>query len=276
MRGRFLAALAALLTLPGCNALALGAFALPAPSRPALGGRVFALTAQDLATPAPAAPEAEWPFDQPSEAPDEALAEPALAPGTGTAGMREVSIVGRVRVAEEATGIVNVREGYVTGTPIVMTDALTGRRLASAVTFYDGSFTFSLRVKASKVAAVVSTELLAADDPAERAVLSSPLFLRAGDTERRIDVTPGSTALTGFLRSLAAELGSAGTALPADPPDHAALVGPKFAGLIAGLDEEEHDSFVGLADRSSELAGATSLVAIRDGIDHFVGRLNPR
>ena len=262
---RAAAALLILATLQGCNALAIGALALPAPSlRADGGGRAFVLDAAPGGSTGDATPGAGAVFGAP---------EVGLATGAAEPSVNHVRLLGVALVPARVTGLANVHDGRVTGTALRVLDAGGGRRIASAVTFYDGSFEVDVAFRGAKIAVVLALDLVAGGVPVARTTLSSPILLQAGEPERRIPITPGSTALTSFLGAVAVAPDAGQKATPKDLGDVTAMAGDRFQGLIAGLDDDERESFTRLAEASPELTAAADLRGIDAGIRGFVGRL---
>jgi hypothetical protein len=209
-----------------------------------------------------------------------AQARPAVAtppPAATQPSAVRVRVLGLARVAGEAVGMVNVRDGRITGTPVVARDARTGRRLAEAVTFYDGSFTLEIALEGESLPVILSTALVDAGDPGLTTAITAPAVLRRGELEHRIALTPGSTALTAFLEAVAGlEQDAAPPSLGGDEADPAVAAGPRLGALIAGIDEGERESFARLAEAAPELKEASNVSALRDGIRRFVGRIAVR
>ncbi|MEB3196392.1 MAG: hypothetical protein VKP62_04235 [Candidatus Sericytochromatia bacterium] len=197
----------------------------------------------------------------------------AVAPAPVSVG-HVVRLLGRALVAEDLRGSANVSGGYVTGTPVLVRDARSGRQLAEGITFYDGSFSVEVRFVPEGLPVIVSTMLVDAADQKLTTPLTAPAMLRAGQGEQRISLTPGSTALTSFLQAVAGL--DADDKLPADGPDLAAAVGPKLGALIAGIDDGERDSFSRLAESAPEMREASSVQTLKEAIRRFVGRIAVR
>jgi hypothetical protein len=198
---------------------------------------------------------------------------PAAAPSSAV----RVRVLGLARVAGDAAGMVNVRDGRITGTPVVARDARTGRRLAEAVTFYDGSFSIEVELEGESLPVIFSTSLVDAGDPGLTTAITAPAVLRRGELEHRIALTPGSTALTAFLEAVAGlEQDAAPPSLGGGDADPALAAGPRLGALIAGIDEGERESFARLAEAAPELKDASNVSALRDGIRRFVGRIAVR
>lgn len=262
------------------------------------GGKSFSrfwLVAGALAltacAPAPAVPAAalhggiHFSLDRQEEAMIEAVTAPtaqaSLAPvenvGGAEAEIRPLRLFGRAVLPGDLTGAANVHDGQVTGSAVVVTDATNGRILGTAVSYYDGSFMVDIPLRASLMAALVSIELVDATDSTKTVRMMAPMVLKAGMTEENIVLTPGSTALVGFLTAIAAEQAGAiapGEEISADPNE----VGPgkvtqELGNLIAVFEPETRDRFAMLAESSPELKAIDSLGGFQSAIQKYVGRL---
>lgn len=184
-----------------------------------------------------------------------------------------VRLTGAAIVNPLAVGIANVLAGRVTGSTVRVLEAMGGQKVASGVTFFDGSFSVEVRFRAARQGVVLVVDLVDAADPAARATLAAPVLLHAGEGERRLAITPGSTALVSFLGAVARSPTAGKKAEAVDPADLVAVAGPTFGGLVAGVEDDERESFAAWAEASPDLAGAASVATIRDGIRKFVDRL---
>ncbi|MEB3220835.1 MAG: hypothetical protein VKS61_02040 [Candidatus Sericytochromatia bacterium] len=200
----------------------------------------------------------------------------APAPLADRLSVQRVRVLGVARVPEDATGMANVREGFITGTPVVVRDARSGRRLAEAVTFYDGSFTLDVPLEGAALPVIVSTSLVDAADPRVTTSITAPAVLRRDQGEHRLALTPGSTALTAFLEAVAGIEKGTTPDLSGSLADPAFAAGPRLGALIAGIDEGERESFARLAEAAPELKAASDVPTLRDGIRRFVGRIAVR
>ncbi len=250
--------------LPGCNVVAIGVLALR--EQP---GATVAASSRSFAL-APHTGDSAAAIETATGGDDVGV---GIMAGAAQPVDHIVRITGVALVNPNATGMANVSEGRVTGSTVRVIEANGARRLASAVTFYDGSFAVDVRFRAARQSVVLAVDLVDAVDRTSRATLAAPVVLQAGEVERRLAITPGSTALASYLGAVAAAPDAGQRAVATDPADFSTVVGPVFGGLIAGVDDDERESFVKMAESSPELAGAASLPAIRDGIRKFVGRL---
>ncbi|MEB3328265.1 MAG: hypothetical protein VKQ33_03415 [Candidatus Sericytochromatia bacterium] len=195
---------------------------------------------------------------------------------TPTSGVR-VRVLGLARVVGEVAGLVNVQDGRITGTPVVVRDARTGRRLAEAVTFYDGSFSLDVELEDATLPVILSTSLVDAGDPGLTTAITAPAVLRQDEVEHRVALTPGSTALTAFLEAVAGlQQGAAPGALEGAVSDPAVAAGPRLGALISAIDDGERESFARLAEAAPELKEASNVSALREGIRRFIGRIAVR
>lgn len=209
----------------------------------------------------------------------EATPTRAVDPGAARAYDHIVKLVGRAHISKKARGIANVRDGLVTGSPVHVIDAQTGRTLSTAVSFYDGSFTIDVRFRSASSAVLLVTELIDAADPTLKATISAPVHLRAADAERIVQITPGSTALTSFLQAVATmqdtgDAANAIEALPDDPSKLALVTSPRLGALIVSLKDGEDASYAMVMAASPELSNAESVAGLRAAIMKFVGRLS--
>lgn len=182
-------------------------------------------------------------------------------------------VTGIARVGASMAGLANVRDGHVTGTPVWVRDARTGRRLAETITFYDGSFALDVSIGSEGLPVVVSTDLVDAKDPNTTVWLGAPVYLDLRTKEHDLVLGAGATALTVFLQAVARSSDDLPGPLLGDDVFAA---GPRFGALVTGIDEAERDSFARLAESAPEIREAQSLVALREGISRFVERIAQR
>lgn len=235
-------------------------------------GPVFMLTPAPYVEAAAIANERSAPAEPAMPEPD-AVVEAATSSGTEN----RVRLMGNARFpGGDATALMNVREGKVTGTPVAIIDARTGRRLANAVTYYDGSFGADIAFKSSRVPLLITLDLVDAKDQQAKTTLTATAVLKAGEAERKVLVSPGSTALTVYLRAAASleadALPTAGK-LTEPPADDAGIANGKLAALITKLDDTSRQTFTALAEKSPELKQADTVAAFKEGIRRFVGRI---
>jgi hypothetical protein len=191
------------------------------------------------------------------------LAETGRAPRTRVNGYAGVQLPLR--------GIANVRDGHITGTPVWVRDARTGRRLAESVTYYDGSFVVDVPTGPDGVPVVVSTELVDEVEAGLTTWLAAPVYLSPEMSEQSLVLGAGSTALTEFLQAVARLENGAGGGLKTARVEFSA--GPRFAALVSGIDHIERESFARLAEASPELKDADSVKSLQAGIEQFVSRI---
>lgn len=225
-------------------------------------------------------PGVQFALDRLDEAPAETAPSPeALVPHTGAAEteLRPLRLFGKAVISSAFTGAANVHDGQVTGSPVMVTDATSGRLLGKAVSYYDGSFMVDLPIKVTALAALVSIELVDAADPSQKVRLMAPIVLRSGVLEDNIVLTTGTTALVGFLTAIAAE--QAGAITPGEPisPDPYEIgpgrVTQELSNLIAVFEPETRDRFAMLAESSPELKEIQTIGSLATGIQKYVGRL---
>jgi hypothetical protein len=186
----------------------------------------------------------------------------AVEEGAPAAAMTEtVRLQGWATVPASMTGLANVQNGKVSGSPVVVTSATTGHVLAKGVTYYDGSFLVDVPVAGPQLAAVVAIDLVDKADQTKTATLQAPVMLYPGVNQAEVDLGPGSTALVQFLSQVAT----------ASTPDVAAQ--PRLSDLIANFATADQRQFAQLAEASPEIQKVSSLLAFQSGIQAYVGRL---
>lgn len=269
----------AAMATPGCQAS--GTATAPRAARKPTAS-ILAQTSFALAPIGEGLPDAAPIVSTPPALPVVSLEAPAPtveppAPPAPVAVARQVRVIGVARVPEEASRMANVRGGLITGTPVIVRDARTGRRLAEAVTYYDGSFVLEVALSTDPLPVIVSTSLVDAGDATLTVAITAPAVLVAEEREVRLNLTPGSTALTAFLGAVAGlEEGPVTTLSGSEPVDPGIAAGPKLGALIAGIDAGERESFARLAEAAPELKAASDVATLRDGIRRFVGRIAVR
>lgn len=202
-------------------------------------------------------------------------ADPWLAVAAPTRDLSPVRLSGRALVPAALTGAANVHEGSVTGSPVWVFDATSGKPMAQAVTYYDGSFVIDVPLPSGRRAVLVASELVSKDAPDVRVRLMAPVLIVAGGAEQAVTLTPGSTALVAFMAAIAEE--QAGRTAPIDglvtgqaASAHTSL---ELSSLIAVFEPEAQMRFAQIAEASPELQQAYSLDGLATGIQRFVGRL---
>jgi hypothetical protein len=172
----------------------------------------------------------------------------------------------RVRgIATEPTTVgkvLNVQDGKVSGTPVEVRDALSGKLMAKGVTYYDGSFLVDVPWVGSQRSAIVSIDLVARDGETRTSLLA-PVVLRKGQDETTVTLTPGSTALMAFLAEVSTDGLAAGG-------------GPLLSDMIANFEPDDQSRFASLAESAPEISQASSVATFESGIRQYVGRLRGR
>lgn len=178
---------------------------------------------------------------------------------------RTVRLHGWASVPASIQDLANVQNGKVSGTPVVVTSAATGRLLAKGVTYYDGSFLVDVPLTGSQVPALVAIDLVDRDDETRTATLQAPVMLQAGIDQAEVNLGPGSTALVAFLSQVATASGGAAAEEP-----------PRLGDLIATFAPADQQQFAKLAEASPEIQKVSTLVTFQTGIQAYVGRLTGR
>lgn len=184
------------------------------------------------------------------------------APATA---LRAVRLHGWASVPAGIQGLANVQNGKVSGSPVVVTSATTGRLLARGVTYYDGSFLVDVPMGGSQVAAVVAIDLVDRTDETRTARLEAPVMLHAGVDDAEVNLGPGSTALVQFLSQVATA-----------PAGNSAEEAPGLGDLIATFAPADQQQFAKLAEASPEIQKVSTLMTFQTGIQAYVGRLTGR
>lgn len=203
----------------------------------------------------------------------------ALVPNVGAAqtDFSPVRLFGRAVLPKDLAGAANVVEGSVSGSSVVVSDAITGRVVGHSVSYYDGSFMVDIPLESGVFSALVSIELVDKAQPGRKVRMMAPVVLRAGAVEEQVVLTPGSTALVAFLTAIAAE--QAGVAAPGDEilgdPQE---IGPgrvteELSQLIAVFEPDTRQQFAMLAEASPELQDIQTVEGFQAGIRNYVARL---
>jgi hypothetical protein len=188
----------------------------------------------------------------------EAVDEAAPA---GAAPARAVRVHGWATVPTSLKDLANVQDGKVSGSPVLVKDAASGRTLAKGVTYYDGSFMVDVPLMNSQRAAIVAIDLVDRADATRTATLQAPVLLKSGVDQAEVALTPGSTALVEFLAQVATvEAGETGPK-------------PRLGDLISTFEPAEQKQFAKLAEASPEMRQVSSLTGFATGIRQYVGRL---
>jgi hypothetical protein len=208
-----------------------------------------------------------------------AEAPAAIVPNVGAAerDFTPVRLFGRAALPKDLEGAANVVEGNVSGSAVVVSDAVTGKVVGQAVSYYDGSFMVDIPLESGVFSALVSIELVDKTQPEKKIRMMAPVLLRAGAAEEQIVLTPGSTALVAFLTAIAAEqagVSTPGEEMQADPQE----IGPgrvteELSQLIAVFEPATRDQFAMLAESSPELQQIRNIEGFQAGIRNYVGRL---
>jgi hypothetical protein len=252
--------LAALLGLKGCAGLPAGA-------------DPQALRAAQASFAIGAVPDAANPADGAIAPASAALGQAATASGSAQPPVR---LSGRAYVPDAPPGLANVQDGKVSGAPVRITDATSGRLIAKGVTYYDGSFMIDVPLAKGQKALLVSIELVDKADKTHTTRLSAPVLLTAGQAEASVALSPGSTAVVAFLSDLAAS--QAG--LPGAPaeglelPNGPSLATHELSSLIAGLAPEGSETLTQVADAAPELKDPGTLQGLRTGIERLAKRMS--
>lgn len=182
-----------------------------------------------------------------------------------------VRLLGLVRLADPPTGANVAEDGSVAGTPVMVLDVASGRRIGAATTYYDGSFVFDLPVAYGKRAILFAADLIDRRTSQRKVPLAATVLVTAGESERRVNLTPGSTVLVAFLNDLA--LSMAGIAPPSGMELTTPGVASQMAQLVASFDQEDVEAFVKLAETAPELQHPPSVEALGAGLRRYVQRL---
>jgi hypothetical protein len=174
-----------------------------------------------------------------------------------------VRVRGYATVPTTVRNLLNVQDGKVSGTPVEVRDALTGKVMAKGVTFYDGSFLVEVPCFGAQRSAIVAIDLVARDDANRTMSLQAPVVVRRGQDDAQVTLTPGSTALMAFFASVATEGASAGGA-------------KQLSDMIASFAPDDQSRFASLAEMSPEISTASTLASFESGIRQYVGRLRGR
>lgn len=207
---------------------------------------------------------------------DAAVSPVALAPAAvSRGGFAPVQLQGRAYVPGAVDGVANLQDGYVSGSPVRVYDATSGKLLAQGVTYYDGSFAIDVPLREGQRAMLVASELVSKADPAHTIRLVAPVLMNAGTVEQKVVLSPGTTALVAFLAALAQEQAGKVSSPEASLLDGGGPgpVSAELSSLIAVFEPDAQASFTRLAEASPELSGVASLEGLANGIQRFVGRL---
>lgn len=244
----------------GCGLVGQGAFTSPAG-----------------ATRSTAIPTLSWVIDRQPE-----KAVPAIAGSAGESDDDEymevpvavatksdtVRLIGRAYVSLALNDVANAFGGKVADSDIEARDALNGRVLGRTVTAYDGSFVLDVVLRRKKQPVLVSLDLVQRDDPTVTTPLQAPVLLRAGEEEKTVNLSPGTTALATLMTRLA--IGK--EEVPAE--DNAVqTLNSDLGTLITFFDPKTLALFLAIAERAPELKGAVSLQTLKSGIADYVKRL---
>ncbi|MDB5096511.1 MAG: hypothetical protein JWM80_932 [Cyanobacteria bacterium RYN_339] len=184
---------------------------------------------------------------------------------------RMLRIFGHVTLPKAVDGLANTKDGAVIGAPVVLRDVPTGRKLGSAVTFYDGSFFLDVAADVGKRPVVLTVDLIDAKTRAPLFPLAAPLQLAPELAEQHVEIGPATTAWYALLYSVAARK------TKAPPPDWTVLVPGvttrTLGGLIVGSKANAVDSFSLLASGDGGIMKPETPTALRAAIQRLVDRL---
>jgi hypothetical protein len=184
--------------------------------------------------------------------------EPSAAKGSRVVRLSGTAIAGDKLEAKTA----NVKNGFVVGSPLQITEAATGRLIKQGVTYFDGSFQLDLTAPTVSTPAVVSVELVDAQDPERTFKLEAPLMLEKGITQvSGIDLDAGTTAMVMLYRSWG----------------HAASTASKpgtleFARYISSTSADTTRSFGILVAQDAAIPAATDVAALQAALEAYVDK----
>jgi hypothetical protein len=154
----------------------------------------------------------------------------------------------------------NVKNGYVVGSPLQITEAATGRLIKQGVTYFDGSFQLDLTAPTVSTPAVVSVELVDAKDAERTFKLEAPLMLEKGITQvSNISLDAGTTAMVMLYRAWAQ------TASSAAKPGSL-----EFARYVSSTSADTTRSFGVLVAQDAAIPAATDVASLQAAIEAYV------
>ncbi|MDB5098826.1 MAG: hypothetical protein JWM80_3247 [Cyanobacteria bacterium RYN_339] len=182
-----------------------------------------------------------------------------------------VRIFGSARLSQGLPAANVGTDGSVGGSPVTVTDVMTGRRVGLGTTFYDGSFYVDVPVAQGQRAVLVTLDLVDRRSSDRRTSLAAPALLKAGEGEHQLHVSLGTTVLAAFLSDVAAL--QAGREL-SDTPLVSPVGGSRELGaLIASFKADDQVKFEGLVASAPELANPASVEELGAGLRRYGDKL---
>lgn len=179
-------------------------------------------------------------------------------PIKATGMLRLAGLVKAPASVEAATA--NVKNGFVVGSPLKVTEAATGRLIKQGVTYYDGSFQLDVPTAGVTTPAVVSVELVDAKDSTKTFELEAPVVLDKGLTQLNgVQLSTGSTAMVMLYRLWAQDDTGAPNAMD-------------FARLISSTTADTTRSFGLLVAQDANIPGAKDVPSLQTALTAYVER----
>jgi hypothetical protein len=148
----------------------------------------------------------------------------------------------------------NVKNGRVVGSPIRVTDALTGKTLKQGVTYYDGSFQIDVPASVGSRPLLVKVSLVDDQASGKTLELATPLTLSRGqDQVSGLTISPETTALVTLYRQLSPQ-------------------SKDFAHLVASTTQDATLTFASLARQNKAIQQAASVGALDSALKAYVSR----
>jgi hypothetical protein len=208
------------------------------------------------------------------EPPAEAFVEPApevpaALPEIKTT--RTVRVLGHATLPRAVAGLANAKDGKLVGAPVAVFDVASGRKLATGVTFYDGSFVLEVPQDLGKRPVLITVALVDGTTDNPLFSLAAPLQLAPELGEQRVEVGPASTAWYALLYRMAARRTNA------PPPDWTSFTPGATArvlgGMIVGSEPQAVAKFSLFAAGDDGLAKPATAGDLKLAIQGFVERL---
>jgi hypothetical protein len=156
----------------------------------------------------------------------------------------------------------NVKNGFVVGSPLKVTEAATGRLIKQGVTYYDGSFQIDLPAQSVTVPAVFTVELVDAKDSTKMLALEAPVLLDKGLTQvDNVQIGTGSTAMVMLYRRWAESSAVEGQPSSMD-----------FARYISSTSADTSRSFGLLVAQDSGIPMAKDVTSLEAALKAYVDR----
>lgn len=184
---------------------------------------------------------------------------------------RTLRIFGHATLPKAVGGLANAKDGKLVGALVTVRDVPSGRKLATGVTFYDGSFVLEVPQDLGKRPVLITVALV--DDRTDDALfpLAAPLQLAPELGEQHIEVGPTSTAWYALLYRMAARKAKA------PPPDWTSFTPGEtslvLAGMIVGSEPQAVAKFSLFAAGDDGLGKPTTAPDLKAAIQGLVERL---